>query len=260
MSSFSAKGSFRGRAEVYPAEVNVQMDQELPKSMTGSATKKLAPRQGTVHLASLTMETQEVLRKFDANGDGEVEAAELTAVVDELVKTQFSSRLFLYGLVAMTFALVMILGCGFGLTWAVVLSQKDTTVVNNTWVTRSDKVPIQLGNSQMTVLDGMLSSRGATNVTVSTVPGTVERPLNANMTSAQLTSLTRVYLRSSDGAQVGLRVTGFRLVAGSPPTLLLSTPSGSLAVSGNSVSGSATTGLVGDPAMVWQGVTGVFSK
>eukprot|EP00198_Chlamydomonas_reinhardtii_P013609 XP_001702946.1 predicted protein [Chlamydomonas reinhardtii] len=185
--------------------------------------------------------------------DGEVEAAELTAVVDELVKTQFSSRLFMYGLMAMTFALVMILGCGFGLTWAVVLSQKDTTVVNGTWVTRADKLPIQLGNSQMTVVDGMLSSRHAANATVSTQPNTVQRPLSANMTTAQLTSLTRVYLSSSTGAQVGLVVTGFRLVAGSPPTLLLSTPSGSLEVSGNSISGSAAAGLVGDTAMVWQG-------
>ncbi|KAG2448351.1 hypothetical protein HYH02_006933 [Chlamydomonas schloesseri] len=251
MSSLSAQRSFRGSAEV-----NLQ----LREPVTATATGNKAARQGTVHLASLSAEAQEVLKKFDANGDGEVEAAELTAVVDELVKTQFSSRLFLYGLMAMTFALVMILGSGFGLTWAVVLSQKDTTVVSNTWVTRSDKVPIQLGNSQMTVVDGMLSSRGATNVTVSTTPSTVERPLNADMSAAQLTSLTRVYLRGSDGAQVGLRVTGFRVLAGSPPTLLLSTPSGSLVVSGNTVTGSATTTLMGDAAVVWQGVTGVFHK
>ncbi len=121
------------------------------------------------------------------------------------------------------------------------------------WVTRSNKVPIQLGNSQMTVVDGMLSTRGATNVTVSTTPSTVERPLSGDMSAAQLVSLKRVYLRSSGGAQMGMRVTGFRLLAGSPPTLLLSTPSGSLAVSGSTVSGSATANLVGDTAVVWQG-------
>ena len=70
-------------------------------------------------------------------------------------------------------------------------------VVNGTWVTRADKLPIQLGNSQMTVVDGMLCSRDASNATVSTQPNTVQRPLSANMTTAQLTSLTRVYLSSS---------------------------------------------------------------
>ena len=64
-------------------------------------------------------------------------------------------------------------------------------------MTRADKLPIQLGNSQMTVVDGMLCSRDASNATVSTQPNTVQRPLSANMTTAQLTSLTRVYLSSS---------------------------------------------------------------
>ncbi|KAG2448353.1 hypothetical protein HYH02_006935 [Chlamydomonas schloesseri] len=196
---------------------------------------------------------------FDINGDGNLDPSEISQIVETLANEQFRGRHLKYGFLALALVAVLLIGCMFGISWAVFLANKDTEVRQGVLVTRSDKVPIQLGNSQMTVVDGMLSSRGATNVTVSTTPSTVERPLNADMSAAQLTSLTRVYLRGSDAAQVGLRVTGFWVLAGSPPMLLLSTPSGSLAVSGNTVTGSATTTLMGDVAVVWQEVTGVFT-
>ncbi|KAG2442583.1 hypothetical protein HXX76_002668 [Chlamydomonas incerta] len=231
-----------------------------PRVSLADSSSRRSSKKHFLELSGLSVGAREKLAQFDINGDGNLDPNEISQIVETLANEQFRGRHLKYGFLALALVVVVLIGCLFGITWAVFLANKDTEVRQGVWVTRSDKVPIQLGNNQMTVLDGMLSSRGATNVTVSTVPSTVERPLNANMTSAQLTSLTRVYLRSSDGAQVGLRVTGFRLVAGSPPTLLLSTPSGSLAVSGNSVSGSATTGLVGDPAMVWQEVKGVFMK
>eukprot|EP00198_Chlamydomonas_reinhardtii_P013576 XP_001702913.1 predicted protein [Chlamydomonas reinhardtii] len=178
-------------------------------------------------LAGLSVGAREKLAEFDVNGDGNLDPNEISQIVDTLANEQFRGRHLKYGFLALALVVVVLIGCMFGISWAVFLANKDTEVQQGVWVTRADKLPIQLGNSQMTVVDGMLCSRDASNATVSTQPNTVQRPLSANMTTAQLTSLTRVYLSSST----------YRLVAGSPPTLLLSTPSGSLEVSGNSISG-----------------------
>lgn len=52
----------------------------------------------------------------------------MTSVVDNLVHHKLRSRWLLYGLLVLIVFTVILLGAMFGLTWAVILSLKDTKV------------------------------------------------------------------------------------------------------------------------------------
>ncbi|GFR41007.1 hypothetical protein Agub_g1674, partial [Astrephomene gubernaculifera] len=213
------------------------------------------PRYGSVHLMALNLETRTVLSKFDRNGDGDIDPSELEEVVDELVKSQFKSRLFMAGMIMVIFSLVLLLGSGFGLTWAVVLAHKDTTI-NDKFVLLSSSTnkPVQATDANYTVApSGLLLSRSSAG-TVATGAYYAQRMLNSSMTSEELTYLARVCVLGANGAELGLRVTGYKLLSGSPAQLHVHTPSGTLVLTGSKVDNSTVPANLLDPSITrWIG-------
>ncbi|KAG2499952.1 hypothetical protein HYH03_002237 [Edaphochlamys debaryana] len=224
-----------------------------------SLPKLAEHRSGSIQIKGLDVEARKILEKFDADGDGYVDTEELGIVVAELVKTKFKGRLYLWGLAAITFALVMILGCGFGLTWAVLMANKDTSVKNNIWVVRGTDDPLRAASSSYTVRNNVMVPRGGSatsRLAVSTATLTRRVPLGANVTTAELAALTRVHLKSSSGAEAGFVVTGFQEQAGQ---IYLNAMYGTVVVKqGQVVSSSGKlASILGD--FTWNEVTGIIT-
>ncbi|GLC51144.1 hypothetical protein PLESTB_000470600 [Pleodorina starrii] len=228
------------------------------------AVYEVSPRYGSVVIKGLSLEAQTVLTKFDRNGDGEVDESELEGVVDVLVKEQFKGRMFLSGILMVTFSLILLLASSFGLTWAVVSLHTDTTIRGRVIVRKHSDQPLQLASSDLTVdpTSGALLSRGSKVVGTSTLY--TSRSLNANMTTRLLNTLARISVNGTDGVQVGFRVTGYAVTASSPPELHISTPTGVLVLVGDRLSGaSAAASLLetggGGRELVGQSVVGLFT-
>ncbi|GLI69057.1 hypothetical protein VaNZ11_013599 [Volvox africanus] len=222
---------------------------------------EVSPRYGSVNLKGLSMEAQEVLSKFDRNGDGEVDESELEGVVDVLVKEQFKGRMFLCGIQVVVLALVLLLASIFGLAWAVVSINKCTSIRSRVLVRKETTDPVQVANSDFTLgPTGAITARGNPRAVLGTSTLYVNRPLNANMTTSDLTGLVRVRVSGTKGADVGFRVTGFSLQAANPPQLRINTPAGILVLVGNQlVSYGAAQDLVDTNELAGQGVTGIFA-
>ncbi|KXZ56781.1 hypothetical protein GPECTOR_1g703 [Gonium pectorale] len=221
---------------------------------------EVQPRHGSVLLKDLDLRSRSVLEKFDRDGDGEIEASDLGAVVDEIVKSKFQSKVFGWGMVMAMLCLVLLLGSAFGLTWAVVLSQKDTRIRNGVLMSRSTDQPLQVVNMQYTVDQlGVLTARNAGPIATTRLYE--QRILHANMTASELSGLSSVYVTGLKGAQVGFRVTGFSLRPGqSPPELLLSTPGGTLVMRGEDLAEDLLPpGLVTGTDETWKSVMGIFT-
>ncbi|GIL73087.1 hypothetical protein Vretimale_4703 [Volvox reticuliferus] len=222
---------------------------------------EVSPRYGSVHLKGLSMEAQGVLSKFDRNGDGEVDESELEGVVDVLVKEQFKGRMFLCGIQMIVLALVVLLASIFGLAWAVVSINKSTALRNRVLVRKNSDDPVQIANSDFTMApSGAITARGNSRAVLGTSTLYVNRQLNANMTTSDLTGLVRVKVSGTNGANVGFRVTGFSLRSSNPPQLHISTPAGILVLLGDRLTSyNAAQDLVDTDELAGQSVTGIFA-
>ncbi|PNW85343.1 hypothetical protein CHLRE_03g181950v5 [Chlamydomonas reinhardtii] len=137
-----------------------------------------------------------------------------------------------------------------GLIYAVGFASKNTVVENSTLVTRGTQAPVQVGNSAFTVDSrNMLVATHPGNSSNTTVPLLVQtttvqtlKLLSSNMTASELQSVRKVYLKSTDGTELALKVTSCTLREDSSApgrglrVALLSTPSGMLQLRGEAVS------------------------
>ncbi|KAG2481948.1 hypothetical protein HYH03_019092 [Edaphochlamys debaryana] len=102
-----------------------------------------------IALAEVGTKFREVLKAFDKDGDNKITRPELEEVINHLVNHQFKNRIFLYFFLALLTYFLLLAGSLFGVTWAVVYAQKDTTVVNNIIVTKDGHTPLQLRSSDL---------------------------------------------------------------------------------------------------------------
>ena len=110
--------------------------------------------------AAIDSEVAEVLKRFDANGDGTVSASDLVAGASALQQLRSANHL-LRRVVLMLFvvAVVVLLG-SFGCTmWAIDLS-KDTVVSGDVLVT-SDGGAVRVNSGDVEVVDGKMRHRSA---------------------------------------------------------------------------------------------------
>ncbi|KAG2442582.1 hypothetical protein HXX76_002667 [Chlamydomonas incerta] len=137
-----------------------------------------------------------------------------------------------------------------GLIYAVGFASKNTVIEHNTLVSRTSRVPVQFGDSAFQVDSrNMLVVAHPGNSSNTTAPLLVQTTtvqtltlLSSNMTAADLQSVRKIYLKSTDGTELALKVTSCTLrEASSAPgravrVALLSTPSGMLQLRGEAVS------------------------
>ena len=112
--------------------------------------------------AAIDSEVAEVLKRFDANGDGTVSASDLVAGASALQQLRSANHL-LRRVVLMLFvvAVVVLLG-SFGCTmWAIDLS-KDTVVSGDVLVT-SDGGAVRVNSGDVEVVDGKMRHRSASH-------------------------------------------------------------------------------------------------
>ncbi|KAG2448470.1 hypothetical protein HYH02_006362 [Chlamydomonas schloesseri] len=154
--------------------------------------------------------TRNVLKKFDDNGDGRIDANEIQAVVSTLVAEKFKSKAFKIGLIILGVFTIILLGAMFGLTWAVVAALKDTQVNDSGVMTTNDgaSTPVLTANLDMTVsADGKLVSR-ASNSTIATTPAVVTSLVSSEAPFSLLMKLQSLVFVGPDGSQYSVEVMG----------------------------------------------------
>ncbi|KAG2499940.1 hypothetical protein HYH03_002227 [Edaphochlamys debaryana] len=220
---------------------------------------------GALDLAGLSPAVRAKLMEFDKDGNGALDAEEIEAIVNSLAKEKFRGRYVQFGFLALFLTVIALLGCTAGIMWAVILAAKDTKVVNGVLINRKTGTPVQvLGHDITTGANGLLTQRRG-GAAITTGSQFTELKLSSSMSREQLASLTRVRFKSSTGAEVGLRVTGFAVKASSdnsPPVLHLSTPTGMVVVRGEELApGSAHTALVDaeESGTTWPEMIGIFA-
>ncbi|KAG2423999.1 hypothetical protein HXX76_014825 [Chlamydomonas incerta] len=161
--------------------------------------------------------TRNVLRKFDGNGDGRIDASEIQAVVSTLVAEKFKSKAFKIGLIVLGVFTIILLGAMFGLTWAVVAALKDTQVDNSGVMTTNDgsSTPVLTANLDMTVTpDGKLVSR-TSNSTIATTPAITRSAISSEIPFDLLMKIRNLVFVSPSGGLYSVDVQG---VASIPKT------------------------------------------
>ncbi|KAG2423971.1 hypothetical protein HXX76_014910 [Chlamydomonas incerta] len=154
--------------------------------------------------------TRNVLRKFDDNGDGRIDASEIQAVVSTLVAEKFKSKAFKVGLIILGVFTIILLGAMFGLTWAVVAALKDTQVNNSGVMTTNDgsSTPVLTANLDMTVsADGKLVSR-TSNSTIATTPTVTRSAISSEAPFDLLLKLSNLVFVSPGGGLYSVDVQG----------------------------------------------------
>ncbi|KAG2424508.1 hypothetical protein HXX76_014389 [Chlamydomonas incerta] len=154
--------------------------------------------------------TRNVLRKFDDNGDGRIDANEIQAVVSTLVAEKFKSKAFKIGLIVLGVFTIILLGAMFGLTWAVVAALKDTEVNDSGVMTTSDgaSTPVLTANLDMTVSsDGKLVSR-TSNSTIATTPAVTRSAISSEVSFDLLLKLRNLVFVSPGGGLYSVDVQG----------------------------------------------------
>ncbi|KAG2423963.1 hypothetical protein HXX76_014902 [Chlamydomonas incerta] len=154
--------------------------------------------------------TRNVLRKFDDNGDGRIDASEIQAVVSTLVAEKFKSKAFKVGLIILGTFTILLLGAMFGLTWAVVVALKDTQVNNSGVMTTNDgsSTPVLTANLDMTVsADGKLVSR-TSNSTIATTPTVTRSAISSEAPFDLLLKLSNLVFVSPGGGLYSVDVQG----------------------------------------------------
>ncbi|PNW88746.1 hypothetical protein CHLRE_01g042650v5 [Chlamydomonas reinhardtii] len=154
--------------------------------------------------------TRNVLKKFDDNGDGRIDASEIQAVVSTLVAEKFKSKAFKIGLIVLGIFTIILLGAMFGLTWAVVAALKDTQVDNSGVMTTNDgaSTPVLTANLDMTVSsDGKLVSR-TSNSTIATTPAVTRSAISSETSFDLLLKLRNLVFVSPGGGLYSVDVQG----------------------------------------------------
>lgn len=76
------------------------------------------------------------LRELDRNGDGELDLEEICLAVDEMIQTRKENRLIKWFMGALAVVTLLTIAATVGLTAAVIILSKDTSVSNNTLVVK----------------------------------------------------------------------------------------------------------------------------
>ncbi|KXZ55165.1 hypothetical protein GPECTOR_3g312 [Gonium pectorale] len=149
-----------------------------------------------------------ILKKYDNDNDGRIDATEIQSVVDALMTEQFRSKAFKIGLIILTLFTIVLLGALFGLTWAVVAALKDTQVDGELLVTNDKaRMPVMLANLEMTVGGGKLLTRDSMSpVTTSVVQS--RGGVNVNTTFDKLLSMQSLVFAKTDGTSYTLSILG----------------------------------------------------
>ncbi|GFR39710.1 hypothetical protein Agub_g189 [Astrephomene gubernaculifera] len=126
---------------------------------------RVTPSRNQINLERFDEKTRNILKKFDNNGDGRIDASEIQTIVSTLVAEKFKSKAFRIGLIILGVFTAVLLAAMFGLTWAVVSALKDTQVAGGVLVT-NDKAQqtVMIANKDMLVVDGLLVTRDTSAV------------------------------------------------------------------------------------------------
>ncbi|KAG2493105.1 hypothetical protein HYH03_008768 [Edaphochlamys debaryana] len=199
--------------------------------------ERSSPGNNQITLERFNTPTRNILRKFDDNGDGRIDATEIQAVVSTLVAEKFKSKAFKIGLIILGVFTVILLGAMFGLTWAVVAALKDTEVQNNILVTNDGgNQPVQVANMDMTVKDGKLVAR-ASNEVLTTGLVTTSSGISVITPFNKLLQTTALVFTLPSGLKISVNVLGVAKVpqatAVTGHILRFQTASGTLTLEGN---------------------------
>ncbi|KXZ52031.1 hypothetical protein GPECTOR_10g1054 [Gonium pectorale] len=101
---------------------------ELAEGASGErSTPKTTPQQRLgISINSASRRFTDKLGKFDTNQDGVIDAAEVAAVVDELVKEQALQRVYKFVAIGLFIVVIVLIGALTGITWAIVEMSKET--------------------------------------------------------------------------------------------------------------------------------------
>ncbi len=180
-------------------------------------------------------ELAQMLREADKDKDGCLDVAEITAVFQELGRKQSQVRMLSYMLMAQFTLLLLFAGVSFGLVW-VVVEYHSNPVKNGIMIDKTTGAPIQVLRSTlyvlerlvltafkcllqvesavMTVNDGVLVTRNASNTSDSTVQvsmlETTNAELNSHWNTADLLQVKDIFLSDETlkGSFFSAKVTG----------------------------------------------------
>ncbi|GIL85170.1 hypothetical protein Vretimale_10833 [Volvox reticuliferus] len=143
----------------------VGCEPELRVDLAAYGDRVTPGRANQITLARVNTPTRNILRKFDNNGDGRIDATEIQTIVTTLVAEKFKSKAFKIGLIILAVFTTVLLGAMFGLTWAVVAALKDTKVQGGILVTNDkQEAPVLVANLDLTVSGTKLVARNSSEV------------------------------------------------------------------------------------------------
>ncbi|GIL55401.1 hypothetical protein Vafri_10963 [Volvox africanus] len=138
---------------------------ELRVDLAAYGDRVTPGRANQITLARVNTPTRNILRKFDNNGDGRIDATEIQTIVTTLVAEKFKSKAFKIGLIILAVFTAVLLGAMFGLTWAVVAALKDTKVQGGVLVTNDkEQAPVLVANLDLTISGTKLVARDSSAV------------------------------------------------------------------------------------------------
>ncbi|GLC67858.1 Vitelline membrane outer layer protein 1 [Pleodorina starrii] len=193
-------------------------DPELRVDLAAYGDRVTPGRANQITLARVNTPTRNILKKFDNNGDGRIDANEIQTIVTTLVAEKFKSRAFKIGLIILAVFTAVLLGAMFGLTWAVVAALKDTQVQGSVLVTNDrEQTPVQVANIDMTVVGGRLVTRDSSSVVMTS---TLQTPghITTKTSFEKLLSLQNLVFVTADNARYSLAILGIARIPSNSST------------------------------------------
>lgn len=122
--------SVNGDDAVLEARVSSQSRTSSPV-VASLPRASLTNRLRGIKIAGMTGKVGEKMKELDRNGDGVVDAGELTDAVDDLVRVELQAKYWRYYSMIAAFAVVVLSGVLAGLTWGIIEQTKQVKVTNN---------------------------------------------------------------------------------------------------------------------------------
>ncbi|GLI60550.1 hypothetical protein VaNZ11_002707 [Volvox africanus] len=185
---------------------------ELRVDLAAYGDRVTPGRANQITLARVNTPTRNILRKFDNNGDGRIDATEIQTIVTSLVAEKFKSKAFKIGLIILAVFTAVLLGAMFGLTWAVVAALKDTKVQGGILVTNDkEQAPVLVANLDLTISGTKLVSRDSSEVVATS---TIRTPglLTTGTAFDKLVTLQNLVLVTPSKSSFSLAILGIARV------------------------------------------------
>lgn len=182
--------------------------------------------------------TKNVLRKYNSNDDGKVDAANIQAVVSTLIAEKYKSKVFKLGMLTFLAFTAVLLAATCGLTWAVVAALKDTRVQGGVLVSNdASRAAVMTASTELLVHRGRLVERGPDGANTGNVLSTAaymgRAALSPDMPVSALMGVQTLVLTTPSGDDLSLTVLAFARVTSAATgkhVLKLQTPAGLLVV------------------------------